>query len=173
MFRSLLTLTFTVLCLPTVSADPFRIQDVEKELQTFGAQNVDQAILFGQPSIRGHMNRFGFQVGLRGCSRLNHDEDLYCYEAAFKSCVQILPVYTREQLLEFSNTYNRSRRLGQTYVDSDQFLGTIMCVVTRSDYEYKDTKFTINDVYTWEQTIEDFRSFLVNEGVDLVDPSIL
>lgn len=173
MLKNAVCAILAFICLVPASAEPFRIQDVTSELERFGARSLSRAILYGQPTITGQIQRFGFQVGLRNCTRTNVDEDLYCHEVAFKSCVQILPVYTREQVLEFANTYNKSRRVGQAYIDSDPFLGPIMCVKVRTDYEYDDTTFSINDVHTWEQAIGDFRSFLIGESIDLVDPGIL
>ena len=160
------------LTLPAM-ADPFRIQDVKSELEAFGAKGVTLAILFGQPTIRGAINRFGFQVGLRKCSRMNLDEDLYCYEAAFKSCVQILPVHERDTLLDYANNYNKSRRRGTVYVEKAEYLGNLMCVKTTSDFEHEDIKFDVDYVYAWEQMIEDFRSFIVYENISLVDESVL
>lgn len=165
----LFSLTFSC----SVSADPFRIQDVKAEMEAFGAENIEQVILNGQPTIKAEINRFGVHVGLRDCSRLNNDEDLYCYEAAFKSCVQLLPIYERPNLLELANSYNMSRRLGQMYIETAPYLGNLMCIKHRSDFEIESIKFKVDYVYTWRQTLDDFRGFLIEEDMGLVDGSVL
>lgn len=173
MWRQFCFSIFTAMFISSpASADPFRIQDVTQELENAGVEQISQAILYGQPMISGRIKRFGFNAGLRECSRLNGDEDLYCMEAAFKACVRILPGYERIELLELSNRYNQSRRTGYLVLDENPNMGTLLCVHTLNDFRDENI-FSYDEVVLWEQAVEDFRSFLAHEEVKLVDPSQL
>lgn len=153
-------------------AEPFRVQDVKRELEEAGVKDVSQAIIYGQPMLSGSINEFGFNAGLRNCSRLNGDEDLYCYEAAFKACVQVKPVYERIEVLEYANAYNQSRRLGYLVIEQNSNLGQLFCVQTLDDFQ-DENLFSYDEVIFWEQVVDDFRAFLADEDIQLVDDSIL
>lgn len=165
-------LSILVLASPAAKADPFRVQDVTKELEDAGVEQLSQAILWGQPMISGKMNEFGFNAGLRECSRLNSDEDLYCYEAAFKACVMIAAGYERIELLELANGYNLTRMYGHVVLADNSTMGTLLCVETLADFR-DENLFSYDEVVIWEQTVDDFRAFLIDKEVRLVDPSQL
>lgn len=168
----ILLLTFVFSTFSIAHADPFRVQDVKRELEDAGVSEVSQAIIYGQPMLSGRIKEFGFNAGLRNCSRLNGDEDLYCYEAAFKACVQVKPVYERIEVLEFANAYNQSRRLGYLVIEENSNLGQLFCVQTLDDFQ-DENLFAYDEVVFWEQVVDDFRAFLSDEEIELVDPSIL
>ena len=173
MFRVLLASCLAlVLAAPMAHADPFRIQDLKAELLENGIENVSEAILYGQPMISGRMNRFAFNVGLRDCARMNSDDDLYCTEAAFKSCAVIIPNRSRQDFLELTNKYNLSRRMGYMALDDREQLGTLLCVQTNSFFNDENI-LDFDEIELWSQTVEDFRSFLIDEEVELLDMSVL
>ena len=167
-FALLILCSVTALC---ARAEPFRIQDLNQELIEAGVENIDQAILFGQPMITGEMKRFGFNIGLRECARVGR-EDLYCQELAFKSCVMLTGGADRLALLELANSYNLSRRSGFLVLDNNDRLGGILCVQTTLDFR-DDNKLEYDEIDHLEQIIDDFRSFLVESEVSLLDPSRL
>ena len=158
-------------CVMPAKADPFRIQDLTILLRAQEVENVTQAILFGQPMVTGQIDRFGFNVGLRNCARLG-SEDLYCTVAAFKSCVVIVQDREREEFLELTNKYNLSRRLGYLVLDARNNLGGLLCVHTLSHFD-DENAMAFDEIELWKQTIDDFRAFLIDEEVTLVDPSQL
>ena len=94
----------------SAGAEPFQVQGLTAQLKEAGVENVEEAILFGQRMVNGRIKRFGFVIGLRECARRR--DDLFCQEAAFKSCVMLGPGRTREELLELASKYNLSRRIG-------------------------------------------------------------
>lgn len=156
--------------LPAAYADPFRIQDMKEELEQAGVKEIRQAILFGQPTISGQMNQFGFNAALRGCSRIGEDEDLFCTEAAFKACAKVTFEHSRQELLELANTYNGSRRMGYLVLANKPGMGNLLCVEMVSHFE-DENLFSYDEVGYWELAIEDLRSFIAEEGIDLVNPS--
>ena len=165
--------SFLLLCamFQPASGDPFRIQDLTTQLEANNVENISQAILFGQPMVTGRMSRFSFNIGLRDCARLE-GEDLYCTEAAFKACVIVIPSRTRQDFLELANTYNLSRRLGYVAVDGRDQLGPLLCVQNLTHFQDENI-LDFDEIDIWQQTVEDFRSFLTDEEVELLDSSLL
>ena len=155
----------------SADAEPFRVQDLTAQLKEAGVENVEEAILFGQPMVNGRIKRFGFVIGLRECARVGRD-DLFCQEAAFKSCVMLGPGRTREELLELANKYNLSRRIGYLALDRNDRVGALMCVQQVTDFR-DDNVLERDEVLGWEYTVDDFRAFLIDENIELLDPSQL
>ncbi len=171
--RSLTVFCVSILSLLTpASADPVRVQDVTALLREHEVQNVSNAILYGQPIVSGQMKRLSFRMGLRNCARQSTSEDLYCTEVAFKTCVVLEPTEDRVSMLEVTNAYNLSRRLGYVTLDGNERLGAMLCVQSTTFFEDENI-LDFDEVLLWEQTVDDFRTFLIEEEIELFDMSLL
>lgn len=172
LLRTLAACLFVSAAAMPACSDPVKVQDLTALLRDNDVQNVSNAILYGQPMVSGQMKRLSFRMGLRNCARQSTSEDLYCTEIAFKTCVVILPTQNRLDLLEKVNAYNLSRRLGYVSLDGNERLGSMLCVQSETYFE-DENLLDIDEVSFWEQTVDDFRAFLIEEDIELFDMSLL
>lgn len=90
----------------------------------------------------------------------------------FTACVRLLPWADRGQILEAANDYNLKSYAGTMTLDSSDRVGPITCILMDVDLR-DENKFESDEAYSWAQALTDFRSYLKDEGLPVLNPDEL
>lgn len=150
------------------ATDIFKVREV---LDSAGQKNSQLGILFGQPIISGELQGLGTVTALSKCSGAADDAPL-CEEVAFKACVRLLPWADREDMLERTNNYNLQKYVGTMVLDTSDRIGVVTCVILKVDLR-ENNKFEKDKANLWAQALTDFRSYLKEEEVPVLNPDTL
>ena len=134
-------------------AAPITLVDLKRELDKRGVEAVQIAYLKGFPVAAGEFDGQPFFAILRNCA-LGKEP---CGSVRFEACGRPsgLP---RSELLEIVNGYNAGFYSGSAFVEPNADLGALACV--RLQIEFRDENlFGMDEVFAWQQTIEDFLNF--------------
>lgn len=134
-------------------AAPITLVDLQRELGKRGVKAVQIAYLKGFPVAAGEFDGQPFFAILRNCA-LGKEP---CESIRFEACggPSELP---RTDLLEIVNAYNAGFYSGSAFVEPNADLGSLACV--RLQMEFRDENlFGMDEVFAWQQTIEDFLDF--------------
>ncbi len=167
------TLAFAtfLLALPAAHAEAtnvFRVRDV---LDSIGQKSSRIGILFGQPTVSGDLQGLGTVTALNKCNDADTDKQT-CEEVNFKACVRLLPWTERDQILEAANDYNLKSYSGTMVLDSSDRVGLITCILMDVDLRDENV-FDVDEAYNWAQALTDFRSYLKDEDLPVLDPGAL
>ena len=156
---------------PAAHAEPTTVFRVREVLDSIGQKSSRLGILFGQPTVSGDLQGLGTVTALNKCNDADTDKQT-CEEVNFKACVRLLPWVEREQILEAVNDYNLKSYAGKMTLDSSDRVGPITCILM--DVDLRDENiFDLDEAYNWSQALTDFRSYLKDEDVPVLDPNAL
>lgn len=157
------------LALPAL-ADAVSIREVAREFGKHGATSVEMAYLDSHPVIIGNFKGQGFTATLRDC----FDGMDLCYTVTTEAC-RTASGFDRTEALDFVNRFNLDLRRGKTgvaYVDDARGAGQVLCVRHRSSLR-EDYSFGIDQVFAFEQLVDDFHDMIEAREKDRQVRSIL
>lgn len=172
MFLRIPTLVLTLLAVAqTGAADPVNIFRVRDVLHSIGQKNSRLGILSGQPIVSGDLQGLGTVVALNKCDDADTDRQV-CEEVNFKACVRLLPWAERLEMLEAANDYNLKSYAGTMVLDSSQSVGPVACILMDVDLRDENV-FDTDEAYSWSQALTDFRSYLKDQDIPVLNPNDL
>lgn len=160
-----------LLALPAAQAEPTTVFRVRQVLDSIGQKSSQLGILYGQPTVSGDLQGLGTVTALNKCDDADSDKQS-CEEVNFKACVRLLPWADREQMLEAANDYNLKSYAGNMVLDTSDRVGPIACIRMAVDLR-DENAFDVHEAYNWAQALTDFRSYLKDEDLPVLDPSAL
>jgi hypothetical protein len=164
--------TLTLLALAqTAQADPVSIFRVRDVLDSIGQKGSRLGILSGQPMVSGDLQGLGTVVALNKCNDADTGEQT-CEEVNFKACVRLLPWVERLEILEAANDYNLKSYAGSIVLDSSQSVGPVACILMDADLRDGNV-FDTGEAYKWAQALTDFRSYLKDQDIPVLNPNDL
>lgn len=146
----------------------FRVRDV---LDSVGQKSSRIGILYGQPTVSGDLQGLGTVVALNKCTPAENDQQV-CEEVNFKACVRLLPWVERAQMLEAANDYNLKSYTGTMVLDSSERVGPVTCILMAVDLQDENV-FDTDEAYRWAQALTDFRSYLRDQDIPVLNPNDL
>jgi hypothetical protein len=126
------------------SALPASLASVRAALGSVGAEKPRSAILYGQAHAAGAVAGLGFVAGLRRCAAM----------------------------LQAANRFNLNRYGGTLTIDTAEDLGPVVCTVVLVFID-DDNSFGLDEACQWSQAQTDFRSFIMDEKINLRGFSLL
>lgn len=172
MYRpAILLFVALILSASTAQAEPtsvFRVRDV---LDSIGQKSSRIGILFGQPTVSGDLQGLGTVTALNKCNDADTDKQT-CEEVNFKACVRLQPWADRAPVLEAVNDYNLKSYAGTMVLDSSDRIGLITCILMDVDLRDENV-FETDEAYNWSQALTDFRSYLKDEDLPVLNPNEL
>lgn len=156
---------------PSVQAEATNIFQVRDVLESIGQKSSRLGILFGQPTVSGDLQGLGTIVALNKCDAGDADQQT-CGEVNFKACVRLLPWVEREDMLEAANDYNLKSYVGTMVLDNSQRVGPVTCILMDVDLRDENV-FGKDEAYNWAQALTDFRSYLKDEEIPVLNPNDL
>lgn len=153
------------------AAEATHVHAVRDALNAAGLKGTRIGILSGQPMVSGDLQGIGTVAALRRCSPPG-DNRRMCEEVSFKACIQLQPAVSRESLLAAANEYNLQRYAGTMVIDDNNLLGDMACVMLHIDLR-DENEFDMHEVYHWTQALTDFRSYLIDAEVPVLNPDQL
>ncbi len=171
MIRQLAAAALLIAGFQPAVAEPTTVHAVRLAMDSAGLKGSRIGILYGQPMVSGELQGIGTVAALRRCSS-GDPARRFCEEVAFKTCIQLAPTADRLGMLEAANTYNLESYTGTMVLDTNDLLGNMACVMHFVDLRDENV-FGLDEAYTWSQAVTDFRSYLLEEAIPVLNPEQL
>lgn len=159
------------LCASIAQAEPTNLFKVRDVLDSVGQKSSRMGVLFGQPTVSGELQGLGTVTALNKCDTADTSKQA-CEEVNFKACIRLLPWADRTQMLEAVNEYNLKSYAGKMVLDSSDRVGPITCILMEVDLRDENI-FSQDEAYNWAQALTDFRSYLKDENLPVLNPDEL